>query len=148
MSHWTILICFVMAIICSSEAYSRTSVRSLSCKNAELQRASVRYCRTQPTRFGLSALPPNRPVGSEKGDKNAFLGFTTRAEVLNGRLAMIFFSVGIYEEYVTGKSILQQVGFEDQSSQLSALELAALFGFLSLVPVVNKFLTRLTDKKP
>lgn len=139
MSHWTILICFVMAIICGSEAYSRVSVRSLSCK---------KYCRTQPSRFGLSALPPNRPVGSEKGDKNAFLGFTTRAEVLNGRLAMIFFSVGIYEEYVTGKSILQQVGFEDQSSQLSALELAALFGFLSLVPVVNKFLTRLTDKKP
>lgn len=38
------------------------------------------------------------------------LGFTDFAENLNGRLAMLGFSIGILTELLTGKGILTQLG--------------------------------------
>lgn len=60
---------------------------------------------------------------------------------------MTFFAVGIYEEFITGKSILEQIGLEDQSEQLSALELAAVFGTVALIPALQKFLVRFTNRE-
>lgn len=37
-------------------------------------------------------------------------GFTTYAELLNGRVAMLGFVIGILTELLTGKGILAQLG--------------------------------------
>jgi hypothetical protein len=37
-------------------------------------------------------------------------GFTPFAETLNGRLAMLGFTLGLTTEWITGQSILQQLG--------------------------------------
>ena len=83
---------------------------------------------------------------AEKNKENMFFGFTDKAEQLNGRFAMTFFAVGIYEEFVTGKSIIEQIGFSDHSQQIGGLELAAFFGTLSLVPGIRKWFMQLADR--
>ncbi len=37
-------------------------------------------------------------------------GFTEQAELLNGRVAMIGFAIGILTELITGQGILSQLG--------------------------------------
>jgi hypothetical protein len=49
--------------------------------------------------------PRMRIVGSEQG-----WGFHPRAEMLNGRLAMLGFTAGVLIELFTGQGILQQIG--------------------------------------
>ena len=44
----------------------------------------------------------------ENQDKK--LGFTDFAETWNGRLAMLGFVIGVATEYLTGQSILSQLG--------------------------------------
>ncbi len=44
----------------------------------------------------------------ENQDKK--LGFTNFAETWNGRLAMLGFVIGVATEYLTGQSILSQLG--------------------------------------
>jgi hypothetical protein len=44
-------------------------------------------------------------VGKDQG-----WGFHQRAELLNGRLAMLGFVIGVVLEFVTGQGILQQIG--------------------------------------
>ena len=39
-------------------------------------------------------------------------GFHPRAELLNGRLAMLGFSIGVVLELITGQGILQQIGLK------------------------------------
>jgi hypothetical protein len=102
--------------------------------------------RIQRSALQLPATSPNKNKDKMK-DKNVFFGFTEKAEVLNGRIAMTFFAVGIYEELVTGKSIIEQAGFGDPNQQLNGLELAGFFAVLALIPNVNKFLKRVEDKK-
>jgi hypothetical protein len=46
-----------------------------------------------------------RIVGKDQG-----WGFHHRAELLNGRLAMLGFVIGVVLELVTGQGILQQIG--------------------------------------
>jgi hypothetical protein len=50
---------------------------------------------------------PMRIVGSERG-----WGFHPRAELLNGRLAMLGFLTGVLIEAFTGQGILQQIGLK------------------------------------
>ncbi len=40
-------------------------------------------------------------------------GFHQRAELLNGRMAMLGFVIGVVMELVTGRGILQQIGLQD-----------------------------------
>ena len=42
-------------------------------------------------------------------DKNQIFGFQANAELLNGRVAMIGFVIGVATELITGQSILQQL---------------------------------------
>jgi hypothetical protein len=133
----SVLFYFALVFVSYSSAFTRFSVGKQLSRNFDV--ASGGFSR-------LQAVPPNRQIENGKGEVNPFLGFTSKAELINGRIAMTLFAVGIYEEFITGKSILEQVGLEDQSEQLSALELAAVFGTLALVPAFQKTLTRLTNK--
>jgi hypothetical protein len=38
------------------------------------------------------------------------LGFTPEAEILNGRLAMLGFVIGVLTELITGQGVLSQLG--------------------------------------
>lgn len=40
------------------------------------------------------------------------LGFNRFSELLNGRLAMLGFVIGVAMEYFTGKGILEQIGLQ------------------------------------
>lgn len=51
--------------------------------------------------------PRMRIVSSEQG-----WGFHPRAEMLNGRLAMLGFVAGVLIEFFTGQGILQQIGLK------------------------------------
>jgi len=51
--------------------------------------------------------PHMRIVGNEQG-----WGFHHRAELLNGRLAMLGFAIGVTLELITGQGILQQIGLK------------------------------------
>lgn len=42
--------------------------------------------------------------------KETKLGFTEFAETWNGRLAMLGFAIGLATEFLTGQSILSQLG--------------------------------------
>lgn len=42
--------------------------------------------------------------------KNLKFGFTPSSEKLNGRLAMLGFTIGVLTELVTGQGILSQLG--------------------------------------
>ena len=42
--------------------------------------------------------------------KNQGWGFHQRSELLNGRLAMLGFAIGVLLELATGQSVLQQIG--------------------------------------
>jgi hypothetical protein len=42
--------------------------------------------------------------------KNQGWGFHQRAELLNGRLAMLGFAIGVLLELATGQGVLQQIG--------------------------------------
>jgi hypothetical protein len=50
---------------------------------------------------------PMRIVGRDQG-----WGFHRRAELLNGRLAMLGFAAGVVLELVTGQGILHQIGLK------------------------------------
>ena len=54
-----------------------------------------------------SLEPHMRVVNRDQG-----WGFYHRAELLNGRLAMLGFAVGVLLEVVTGQGILQQIGLK------------------------------------
>ena len=43
-------------------------------------------------------------------NENKKVGFTNFAENLNGRLAMLGFTIGLLTELMTGKGILSQLG--------------------------------------
>lgn len=43
--------------------------------------------------------------------KKEEFGFTKTAELLNGRIAMIGFVIGVLTELITGQGILSQIGF-------------------------------------
>lgn len=132
-----VLFYFALVLVLNSSAFPKISVAKQQSSKFDISASFSK----------LEAVPPNRQIGNDKGEVNPFLGFTSKAELINGRIAMTLFAVGIYEEFITGKSILEQVGLEDQSEQLSALELAAVFGTLALVPAFQKTLTRLTNKE-
>jgi hypothetical protein len=51
--------------------------------------------------------PHMRIVNKDQG-----WGFYRRAELLNGRLAMLGFAIGLILEFVTGQGILQQIGLK------------------------------------
>ena len=74
-------------------------------------------------------------------------GFTESAEVINGRIAMAFFAVGIYEEMVTGKSILEQAGLFGQDQQIKGIYFAGFFGLLALYPTLVRQFQRLSSSK-
>ena len=38
------------------------------------------------------------------------LGFTPQAEILNGRVAMVGFVIGVLTELITGQGVLSQLG--------------------------------------
>jgi hypothetical protein len=42
-------------------------------------------------------------------DKEKF-GFTPEAEILNGRIAMLGFVIGVLTELITGQGVLSQLG--------------------------------------
>ena len=133
-----VLICLALILVSSATAFTQISFAKLLPHRLDTSSNSFRR---------LEAVPPDRQIENEKGETNPFLGFTSKAELINGRIAMTFFAVGIYEEFITGKSILEQIGLEDQSEQLSALELAAVFGTVALIPALQKFLVRFTNRE-
>jgi len=45
-------------------------------------------------------------------DRDQGWGFHPRAELLNGRLAMLGFSIGVVLELITGQGIHQQIGLK------------------------------------
>ena len=102
-------------------------------------------------RFGKRPDSSNRmrrdPRNSAKKELSSFFGFTTTAELLNGRLAMTFFLLGIYEEYKTGRSMLQQVGLVNQDQQINGFMFAALFGAMALYPSITKWVTKLSSMR-
>eukprot|EP00406_Dinophysis_acuminata_P075824 CAMPEP_0179242628 /NCGR_PEP_ID=MMETSP0797-20121207/17117_1 /TAXON_ID=47934 /ORGANISM="Dinophysis acuminata, Strain DAEP01" /LENGTH=246 /DNA_ID=CAMNT_0020950073 /DNA_START=37 /DNA_END=777 /DNA_ORIENTATION=+ len=46
---------------------------------------------------------------AEEFEANRYLGFTRRAEIINGRLAMFFFMVGVFTEEVTEQNMPEQI---------------------------------------
>ena len=94
-------------------------------------------------------LPPSglksrrEPKGSANSLSNKLFGFTTNAELLNGRIAMAFFFFGMYEEITTGKGILQQVGLNSQVDQANGLIFAGLFGCVALYPSIMKLVEKI-----
>ena len=86
----------------------------------------------------------NSAKNSAKKELSSFFGFTSTAELLNGRFAMIFFLLGIHEELKTGKSMLQQAGLVNQDQQINGLMFAALFGSMALYPSITKWVTKLS----
>ena len=139
-----------LAVLHNGSAYFSPATRSHVPSNTA---AGVRKLPDQcshPVRYftRLNAIRPDKQIrrDNEDGLKNPFFAFTEMAEVLNGRLAMTFFAVGIYEEFVTGKSIIEQVGLGDHSEQLSALKIACVFGSLALISFVTKTVSRATEK--
>ena len=45
-------------------------------------------------------------------DRDQSWGFHRRAELLNGRLAMLGFVAGVLVEWISGQGILQQIGLQ------------------------------------
>lgn len=68
-----------------------------------------------------------RPIFSHIYDEN----ITVKSETINGRLAMVAFSIGIVNEMVSGKSILEQIGFIDRDAQ------EIFIFFLVAIPTVH-----------
>lgn len=116
-----------------------------------LQQTAHGFARQAVTKVNLSRQLRHRALTSlnanrnDKTKENAFLGFTDKAEKLNGRIAMTFFALGIYEETITGKSILEQIGFTDHTQQIRGLAVAAFFGLLALFPSFRKLGVKLTS---
>ena len=139
----TVLIFLLLANSGSAYLSSPAPLRTLALRKLPDQcRRSVRFLSR------LNAMRPDKQIRREDDDgmKNSLFAFTEMAEILNGRLAMTFFAVGIYEEFVTGKSIIEQAGLGDHSEQLSALKIACVFGSLALVSFITKNVTRATEK--
>ena len=59
-------------------------------------------------------------------------GFTKFSEMLNGRIAMAAFTVGLVREAITGESLLQQIGLHDQKCGVVFISIMSLIvgGFL------------------
>lgn len=93
----------------------------------------------------LTNMKRRDPKTSTRKQLSSFFGFTSTAELLNGRLAMSFFLLGIYEEIKTGKSMLQQVGLVNQNQQINGFMVAALFGSMALYPSISKWFTKLSS---
>ena len=85
--------------------------------------------------------------GSSKKKSDELFGFTTAAELLNGRTAMAFFLFGMYEEITTGKSIPQQIGLVNQGQQVNWLVLSAVCGAVALYPSVSEWITKLSGMR-
>ena len=85
--------------------------------------------------------------GSSKKKSDELFGFTTAAELLNGRTAMAFFLFGMYEEITTGKSIPQQLGLVSQGQQVNWLVLSAVCGAVALYPSVSEWITKLSGMR-
>ena len=96
-----------------------------------------------PPKNGLQSR--REPKGSSNSLSNKLFGFTTNAELLNGRIAMAFFFFGMYEEITTGKGILQQVGLNSQVDQANGLIFAGLFGCVALYPSITKLVEKIND---
>lgn len=76
-----------------------------------------------------------------KNNKNKFqTGWTTTAENINGRLAMIGLTIGFINEFITGRSILEQIGIVDRNEQqILVLCMVCLPVFLFARKIVKKF---------
>jgi hypothetical protein len=147
MLHIARVALFLIVVHCGS-AYLSSPVTVHLRTPALALRKSHDQCR--PTSRFLTKLNATRPDkqikrNSEDGMKSSLFTFTEMAEVLNGRLAMTFFAVGIYEEFVTGKSIIEQAGLGDHGEQLSALKIACVFGSLALISFITKTVTKATE---
>lgn len=90
-----------------------------------------------------SGLKSRREPKGSNSLSNKLFGFTTNAELLNGRIAMAFFFFGMYEEITTGKGILQQVGLNNQIDQANGLVFAGLFGCVALYPSIMKLVEKI-----
>lgn len=66
-------------------------------------------------------------------------------QTLNGRLAMSFFFYGMYQEFTTGKSILQQVGLVNKDQQVDGFVFALLFSCVALYPTISKLFSKLSS---
>ena len=145
---YTLLIVTLLSLS-SVEGFSKN--RPISFKAAHKRSQALRVV-LNPKNRGDKKLEPNSgnfrirrdSKNSARKQLSSFFGFTTTAELLNGRLAMFFFLLGIYEEIKTGKSMLQQVGLINQDQQVNGFMFAALFGSMALYPSIIQWFTKLS----
>ena len=84
---------------------------------------------------GISALPSTRAPDLTMEAKKS-LGFSALSEKINGRLAIVGLVVGLVIEKLTGKSILQQFGFEPWEIELDVTFLLISLG-VTLITLIN-----------
>jgi len=87
------------------------------------------------TEAGISALPNTRAPDLTMEAKKS-LGFSALSEKINGRLAIVGLVVGLVIEKLTGKSILQQFGFEPWEIELDVTFLLISLG-VTLITLIN-----------
>ena len=138
----------VVALLSLSSVNGFSNHRPTSLKAAHMRSHALGVV-LNPKNRGDKKVDPNFRIrrdtkNSTRKQLSSFFGFTTTAELLNGRLAMSFFLLGIYEEMKTGRSMLQQVGLINQDQQVNGFMFAALFGSMALYPSIIQWFTKLS----
>ena len=59
--------------------------------------------------------------------------FNQYCEVLNGRLAMFGFTIGMLKEEITGESFMEQLGLNSHDDQMKLLGFLATMGVFSVI---------------
>lgn len=95
------------------------------------------------TRFIKGEEAENHPLNANSNEElersdieisqvaKRFIGFSLLSEILNGRLAMLGLSFGLLNEYITGKSLMEQIGFETD------LPILSISFIISLITLIN-----------
>lgn len=119
----------------SSSLTSRPSLRPLRAASSTSRPARI------PLR--VSAVADNTPLPVKVAEnlgyptQEGLFGFKPFAELWVGRLAMMGFVTGLVEEYMTGRGILQQIGFSTPDQKV----LIAILALTSAATLAGTFTT-------
>mmetsp|Transcript_31557 Transcript_31557/g.30119 ORF Transcript_31557/g.30119 Transcript_31557/m.30119 type:complete len:154 (-) Transcript_31557:527-988(-) len=138
---------FLFLLIVTGFLNNQVSVATLRNSRIYNDQRNHRIC-SNNLNLRKSCVLANKKIDEDEKEMTpSNFGFTTSAEVINGRIAMAFFAVGIYEETVTGKSILEQAGLFGQDQQIKGIYVAGFFGLLALYPTLKKKFEKLSSSK-